>query len=348
MNRNLICFGAGLVALDVILNGSPKTLPKLSAGGSCGNVLSILGFLEWRSYPVARLANDQAGAELVLDLKRWDIHTDYISINEEGSTPIIIHRILKDKAGKPVHRFEFRDPVTKSWLPQFKAITKKVAAEVIHQNDNPQVFYFDRMNPGTLELAIHLKSKGTIIFFEPSSAKDLRQFEKFLGVADIVKFSHERIPDYKDRYSSIQCFLEIETLGTEGLVYRSKKSSHPDKWKTISGFQLNTIQDAAGAGDWCSAGIITTLCTEGQQGLYNAGIRQIEKALTFGQALGALNCLYDGARGLMYYYNSRELLSLVTHFLEKKIIDANDLITSPRIDISTKMNFSELYHSAEK
>ena len=336
------CFGAGLVALDVILNGSPTTLPKLSTGGSCGNVLSILGYFDWNSYPVARLANDQAGEVLIYDLKRWHIHTDYISQNEKGSTPIIIHRILKDKTGKPVHRFEFRDPETKSWLPQFKAITKNEAAEIIQQNNIPDVFYFDRMNPGTLELVTHLKKQGTIIYFEPSSVKDVKQFEKFLEVTDILKFSHDRIPDYKNRYRSIQCYLEIETLGKEGLCYRSRKNTKHDQWKTLTGYALNDIQDSAGAGDWCTSGIIDNLCSDGQSGLFNAGINDIEKALYFGQALGALNCLYDGARGLMYYYESKKLLLLVNHLITKKNIETEVLLTSPRIDISTKIKFAEL------
>ncbi len=342
-----ISFGAGLITLDVILNGSPETLPKLSTGGSCGNVLSILGYLDWNSYPVARFANNRAGVELMHDFERWHIHTDYISINENGSTPIIIHRILKDKTGKPVHRFEFRDPETKSWLPQFKAITKNIAAEVIQQKVNPQVFYFDRMNPGTLELATHLKSTGAVIYFEPSSSRDVKQFEKFLAIADIVKFSHDRIPDYKDRYSSIQCFLEIETLGEGGLVYRSRKNSKPDQWKLLKGFPLGDIQDAAGAGDWCTSGIIHELCREGQVGLFKSRVNHIEKALQFGQALGALNCLYDGARGLMYYYTSKNLLSIINSLTTEHSIPLKKMLTSPRIDISTNESFSDLYRVIE-
>lgn len=345
MKKKPICFGAGLVALDVILNGSPETLPKLSAGGSCGNVISILGYLGWHSNPVARLANDQAGAELINDLKRWGIHIDNISISGEGSTPIIIHRILKDKTGKPIHRFEFRDPETKAYLPQFKPITKNIAAEIISQDSRPQVFYFDRMNPGTLELATHWKAQGAVIYFEPSSIKDSKEFERFLAIADIVKFSHDRIPDFKERYSSIRCFLEIETLGTQGLVYRIKKSAAPDQWKSVKAFSLPNIQDAAGAGDWFTSGIIYRLCAEGIRGLKEASIAEIKNALQFGQMLGAFNCLYDGARGLMYYYESKKLLPLVNHFIEDKDIDTHSIQASPRIDISTKRTFSELYRT---
>lgn len=167
-----VCFGAGLVALDVILNGSPATLPKLSAGGSCGNVLAILAYLGWMSSPIARLSNDRAGFELIRDLERWHIDTTHLSQDETGRTPIIIHRIKRDKFGEPVHRFEFRDPETGSWLPQFRAITKNVALEVLQKNTVPRVFYFDRPNPATFELARNLRKQGSIICFEPSSIKN--------------------------------------------------------------------------------------------------------------------------------------------------------------------------------
>ena len=344
MKNAPICFGTGLVALDVILNGSPMTLPKLSAGGSCGNVLSILSYLGWASYPVARLANDRAGLELVQDLNRWDIHQDFLTQTKEGSTPIIIHRILKGKNGEPVHKFEFKDPETKDWLPQFKAITKNVAIEVIQGKAVPQVFYFDRMNPGTFDLATHYKAKGAVIFFEPTSAKDEKQFIKFLAVADIVKYSHERIPDFRTKYSSIGCFLEIETLGKDGLVFRSSNQSSPNQWKTLKGYPIEKVQDAAGAGDWCSAGIISKLCREGHKSLFSSSIKEIETALRFGQALGAMNCLYDGARGLMYHIKVKKLELVIQNIMSSKMISTELLPTMPLIDLSSNLKFAKLYN----
>ncbi len=338
-----ICFGAGLVALDVILNGSPATLPKLSAGGSCGNVLTILSFLGWDSYPIARLSNDRASQELVLDLNRWQIHTDHLFVNEDGRTPIIIHRIKRDKLGKPIHRFEFRDPDTGSWLPQYKPITKNLASEILQSTVSPKVFYFDRINPGTFELAQTLKANGTIICFEPSSIKDKKQFEEFLSVTDILKFSSDRIPDYKKLYKSPRCFLEIETRGKEGLLYRSKKHTDPNAWKTIPGFILGEIVDAAGAGDWCTAGIIHSLCSKGHTALSKTGVKQIQKALQFGSALGALNCFYDGARGLMYHYTLQKLRSEIDRIIVNGNLDDQQLVKTARIDISTKLKFSDLY-----
>lgn len=127
-------------------------MPKLSAGGSCGNVLSVLGFLGWNSYPIARLANNRAGDELVKDLKRWHIHTDHLHLNEDGRTPIIIHRIKRDKQDKPIHRFEFKDPETGAWLPQLKPITKNVAAEVLEEMLAQKYFILTDLIPALLNL----------------------------------------------------------------------------------------------------------------------------------------------------------------------------------------------------
>lgn len=301
----------------------------------------------WDSYPIARLANNIAGDELVKDLARWHIHTDHLHRNDDGRTPIIIHRIKRDKSGKPIHRFEFRDPETGSWLPQLKPITRNVAAEVLQNNLKPDVFYFDRLNPGTYELAKNLREQGTIIFFEPSSIKDKDEFEQFVSITDVLKYSHERLPDYKNLFRSPQCFLEVETRGKEGLIYRSKNHTAPSHWHTIPGFVLGEIQDAAGAGDWCTAGIIHLLCAGGQKELFKTGVRRLHKALQFGSALGAMNCFYDGARGLMYHYSREKLLSDVEHFIGNEGIDAKEIVKLPLIDISTQLRFSDLYKMME-
>jgi len=283
----------------------------------------------------------------VRDLARWHIHTNHLFRNDEGSTPIIIHRIKRDKLGRPIHRFEFKDPETGTWLPQFKPITKNVAAEVLQASTIPHVFYFDRPNPGTLELAQKLKEQGTVICFEPSSIKDRAQFEKFLAITDILKYSNERLPDYKVHFKSARCFLEIETRGKEGLLFRSKNHSDPDHWHSIPGFKLGEIVDSAGAGDWCTSGILHQLCSDGRDVLFKTGMRKLQKALQFGSALGAMNCFYDGARGLMYHYTTEKLLAEVDRFVANKEIDPKTMIKSPRIDISTQLKFSDLYKVTE-
>lgn len=338
-----ICVGAGLVALDIILNCSPKTLPKMSVGGSCGNVLTILSFLGWESLPVARLANNRATSELLNDLSRWHVNESLLTVTDSGSTPIIIHRILKDKNDTPIHKFEFRDPDSKDWLPSFKPITINIAHEIIERAITPKVFYFDRVNPGTLQLAQHYRDSGALVFFEPSSNKDERQFNKALSIAHVVKFSNDRISDYHSKYEKNQTELEIETQGKDGIVYRTSKSK---QWKRVKPYNLGNIYDTAGAGDWTSAGVILKLAEQGYSSFSSKTATEIEQALQYGQLLAGLNCLFDGARGLMYYFSQSSFKRIVANIVDQQTTITSNYLTSYKrtpIDNSIQTKISALY-----
>lgn len=297
--KDSVVLGSGLVALDVIVNGSPETPAKLCAGGSCGNVLSILSFLGWESKPIARLRNNGASETLFNDFSQFDVNTSLLSKSSDGSTPIIIHRILKDKEGNPKHKFEFRVPGTGVWLPQYKPVLKLAVQTIIDLQPNAKVFYFDRVSPSTLDLVKYYKAQGALIVFEPSSLKLDKLFVESLSLANIVKFSNDRIPEYSDIYSSPIADLEIETLGNEGLRYRLKSSENHD-WTNIRPFKIDHLLDSAGAGDWCTAGIINQLGYGGIKSFNESSKNEVHNALNIGQALGALNCLFFGARGMMY------------------------------------------------
>ena len=46
-----VVVGTGLVALDIVINSDVHRPPQLWAGGTCGNVLTILSYLGWHAYP---------------------------------------------------------------------------------------------------------------------------------------------------------------------------------------------------------------------------------------------------------------------------------------------------------
>ncbi len=311
---NSVCIGTGLVALDVVISNA-NNVTQFYAGGSCGNVLTILSYLGWNSYPIARLSNNAASGLLTEDLQKWGIKEDLLTFTEDGSTPIIIHRILKDRSGAPKHRFEFRNPEDGTYLPSYKPCLSKAVPGIVETGILPNVFYFDRINRASINLAKEYKAKGAIIFFEPSSMKDIKGFEECLAVADVVKFSHDRIAGYEDNYAIGQCFLEIQTLGHEGLKFRTKNGSH---WQKLSGYTIDNVIDSAGAGDWCTAGIIFNLFSDGMQ-FQAINNETIDTALQFGQALSALNCTFEGARGLMYNIGRNELILSVEHILDSHL-----------------------------
>ena len=311
-NQLPICIGTGLVAIDVVIGNDLSSPTQFLAGGSCGNVLTILSYLGWESFPIARLSNNVAAEMLIEDLAIWKVKDELITVTSDGSTPIIIHRILKDKEGSPKHRFEFRNPEDGSYLPSYKPVLKSSVKEILDKKSSANVFYFDRINRGAIELAKAYKQNGAIIFFEPSSAKEIKLFNECLEIADVVKFSQDRISSIEEFPLFLKVPLVIQTLGNQGLRYKRKQDM---KWNTLKSFHIDSAIDSAGAGDWCSAGIIKSLFKDSLP-LHSISKEQLIKALKFGQALSSLNCTYEGARGLMYSVPKNDLLLFIDHFIE--------------------------------
>jgi hypothetical protein len=81
--------GSGLVALDVVVNRSSEDV-QYFAGGTCGNVLTILSFLGWNSKPVSRLNDDIPAQWLIEDLETWGVDTSLVSTTDDGSTPFYL------------------------------------------------------------------------------------------------------------------------------------------------------------------------------------------------------------------------------------------------------------------
>lgn len=317
MNNN-VCVGTGLVALDIILNDNKKTEPLITAGGSCGNVLAILSFLGWDSYPIARLDGSEATQLILEDLTKNNVKTSLISEKEDGSAPIIIHRILTDRNGNPKHRFEFRSPKTGKWFPNFKPVLNKSVKDLEPKLPLANFYYFDRLNRSSIELAKINKKNGATIFFEPSSIGNEKMFGEALAITDIIKISSDRISDYKSKFQETNVTLEIITLGADGLDFRYKNNN----WSHSEPIKIDGLIDSAGAGDWCSAGIIETL-SKTHKSIDNLNNDEILDCLNYGQKLGAINCLYIGARGLMDYTDKKELNKLTKILSNESIINTD-------------------------
>jgi fructokinase len=304
-----ISVGAGLVALDWLLVGAKRVRPNHSyAGGSCGNVMAILAFLGWQSFPIARLARDSHAETLTRDLHRCNVRTDFVLKKEHGATPVIIVRVRETRPGVWTRRYEWRHPTSGSWLPRYRPVPKSMAQEIGAQLPASRVFYFDRAEPSTLVLARTMRERGAVVVFEPSSARERDLFSECLAVSDIVKYSAERMTDPPQNPLSRSPRLEIQTLGATGLRYRLKSDSlTPGPWREMPAYPVARYIDATGCGDWCSAGLIDALCQNGRADFLNRSGAHIAQGLRYGQALAAVNCQFIGARGSMYQLTREEL-----------------------------------------
>jgi len=293
--------GTGLVALDEVLSADRTAPVRRWAGGTCGNVLIALKYLGWNSKPVARLGTGQAAELLLADLRRWHVSEHFVRVEDDGSTPIIVQRISKDAKGNPKHSFSWRCTGCGAPFPGYKPELATVAEQIAPKIKKSQLFFFDRVSAGALVLARAAADAGALVVFEPSGIGNPLLFGQAWEVAHVVKYSHERLSDFPEMNVETSPRLVIETLGDAGLRYRwRKKGQRTGKWVDSKALLIHELRDTAGAGDWCTAGVLSKIANHGFREFSALSDQQLADAIRYGQALASWCCRFEGARGGMY------------------------------------------------
>jgi sugar/nucleoside kinase (ribokinase family) len=294
-------FGTGLIALDLVLGLDPQAPVHSAAGGTCGNVLSILAYLGWDSFPIARMNGDPASERVRADMAQWGVRLDYIACEPTAQTPIIIQKIQRGRDGKPSHRFSWACPRCGQWLPAFKPVTIAAVETVGTAMSDISVFFFDRLSRAALSLAKEAADHGAVVMFEPSGRGSEKLMAEAVGLAHIVKYADQRLADLAGVMDSeTAALLEVQTLGEHGLKYRHRFDDEPSDWIHMDAVRAPRLTDSCGSGDWCTAGLLAQVATDGQSGLRRGGRELARSAIHYGQALAAWNCGFEGARGGMY------------------------------------------------
>ena len=285
------CVGSGFVALDIV-QGEAGSFA--AAGGSCGNVMAILAWLGWSACLSSRLGTDLAGDMVAQELSDVGIDVSGLIRDDLVSTPIVIQRFVAQTDGGRRHRYSLSCPDCGKWLPRFRATTLHQIEPLLENINRAKTYYFDRVTAASLKAATAAARSGALVVFEPSSLGDEGAFQRAVDVCDVLKYSNEQLGYVPDLAAATHPCIVIETLGADGLRVRWRK-----RWSRLPAFEAPLFKDAAGSGDWCTAGLIHTIGAEGRAGLTTLRKADIERALRFGQALAALNCGFEGARGLM-------------------------------------------------
>ena len=321
LDAQLSCVGSGLVTLDIVVDSESPDKYMARSGGSCGNVMTILAYLGWRTYPITRLGKDHAARVILDDFAHFGVDTTFIIREAAVNTPTIIEDVRNSKSGSRTHSYTLRCPHCGAYLLRYKAISQELTDRVVNEVGQAQVFYFDRISKGILRLAKHYREQGALIVFEPSAIKDERLFGMAAHMTHILKYSQERLSDVAGVLGDYAVPLEIQTLGRKGLRYRrrqGKKRSTP--WQYMPAFRVSNVVDEAGAGDWCTSGIIHSLGRYGATSFWRTRSKGIGKALELGQALAAVNCHFKSARGIMYSLSLQELDSFVLELTTGQVL----------------------------
>lgn len=190
----------------------------------------------------------------------------------------------------------------------------------------PKCFYFDRISPALLRLAEWVRREGGLVFFEPSSIGDEALFRRAIDTCHVLKYSDQRLGHVEDLADARQPALIVRTRGAEGLESRWR-----GRWSQQCAFKAPEVIDAAGSGDWCSAGLIHVIGQAGAVMLPNLQKVEIERGLRLGQGLAALNCAHEGARGLMYAAPNVEAVNLLLRGIKGGFSSANPDAQDPEM-----------------
>ncbi|MHB8884383.1 MAG: PfkB family carbohydrate kinase [Methylovirgula sp.] len=283
------------------MGADPESSVQSWAGGTCGNVIAILAYLGWKAFPIARMNGDPASARVRADLRRWGVQLDFTGCTPTSHTPIIIQQIRRARDGSPSHRFLWSCPRCGQRLPSFKAVTQDAVETVAPRLSGTAVFFMDRLSRAALTLAARASAEGAIVVFEPSGKSDEKLFAEAIQLAHVVKYADQRLAAAGGTMQGgSAALIEVQTLGAKGLRYRHRLGKGISAWFHLNAIAAPHLLDTCGAGDWCTAGLVTKVAIEGQIGLRKVGAEAIRHALRYGQALAAWNCGFEGARGGMY------------------------------------------------
>ena len=307
-SKNPLCLSTGFVAMDFV-EGESETFA--AAGGSCGNVMALLSFMGWHTQPVVRLGSDNAGSFIKEEFEKLGVDTSHIACAPGVRTPIVIQRFVESSNGERTHRFSLTCPDCGAWLPRYRPTTLKHALEVIEKERVPNVFFFDRVSPCALKLSEWAREMGSLVVFEPSSIRDELQFQKAVDMAHVLKYSHDRLGHLPDLAKVNGPKIVIETHGAEGLRVRQWS-----RWSTLPAIKASRLVDAAGSGDWCTAGIIHAIGQGGSKALESLNKSRLDYGLRLGQALAAINCGFEGARGAMDRLQIKRLNTMLSDSTE--------------------------------
>ena len=328
-------FGAGLIALDLVIGLDPDAPVRCWAGGTCGNVLSILAWLGWDAYPITRMNGDVASERVRADMAQWGVHLDWTTCAPTTHTPIIVQKIRRGREGRPEHRFSWSCPNCGKWLPPFKAITVNVAERIKPVLAEASVFFLDRLSRATLTLAAEASARGAVVVFEPSANVPNKLMSEAIALAHIVKYADDRIAGISGVMANDSAaLLEVRTLGERGLKYRHRLGHGISNWLYLKAVSAPLLADTCGAGDWCTAGLIAKAAVGGRKGLRRVGARGVRAALRYGQALAAWNCGFEGARGGMYSVSRGAFDDQITSLFDGRF---KGIDCAPVLDVSASV-----------
>ena len=284
---------AGYLTLDLIVRDACTLDYWDSPGGTCGNVSVFASGLGTDVSILARVGEDQRGRSLVAGLVSAGVDTSRLERDVRVSTPGIVELI----GHRGAHRFTFECPICETRLPKAATVSKRQAEVAIDGIDRFEAFFLDRATLATVRLAEAAREAGLLVVFEPTSIPRTFWAKRVAALSDIVKVSRLRygLMDTWHPGRGASTKFIIETLGAQGARFRGRRRRGWGSWQGLPAPSQSHIRDTAGAGDWLTAGLITSLLPKSDA----LAIDTIRASIEYGQRLSAVSLAFDGPGGAL-------------------------------------------------
>ena len=264
------------------------------SGGTCGNVVTMLSHLGWRSFPEVTLDMSAEGARLRDDLGRWGCDLRFARCLPEGGTTLLrcVHK--RDPEGRHVTAFRATSPGSRFPKRHFLRLRDEVPQFLESLDFTPDVYFFDDSAAGNRAVAAAMRERGALVWHEPDRLEG-KAGEACVSVSDIVKFSSENIPDvsftdaWKDR-------LFIQTMGGDGIRFRLRGGD----WVTVPAVPNPDVVDWEGAGDWTTSAFLDALGRRGLLRMDALTEENVRECLAEAQSLASASVSYMGSKGMIH------------------------------------------------
>jgi sugar/nucleoside kinase (ribokinase family) len=297
--------GTGIFNLDIIsVREYPQgyqhnrifteNLVKEEAGGTCGNIMCMLAYMGWQTYPLTKLDNSEEGLKMTESLKGFGCDCRFVTNTEDGGTTILTIKHGLDEDGNKMTRVMHGSPGGSRFPRRRFLRLRDQAPKFLEKLDFvPDVFFFDDPAAGHRYLAKELKAKGSLVYFEPERIPE-KPMLKSVEVSDVVKFSVENVQDvsftdgFKDK-------LFIQTLGAEGLRFNLKGQG----WVNLPPVENDNVADWDGAGDWTTSAFLDALSKADALSIEKMTVEIVKDALEKAQAVASKSVSYIGSKGMI-------------------------------------------------
>ena len=286
---------AGYLTMDTVVRELATGHYWHAAGGTSGNVSIFASALGIQTTMLARVGQDHRASHVLRFLSEAGVDTSRIETVSRLRTPGIIELIRGTPEG--AHQFTYTCPACRTRLPKAAVVSKRRAETEAQTIDQFDALFFDRATPSTVRLAEAAQNAGLLVMFEPPSIPRTTIAENAAALSDIVKISlkpSQRPGQWRPAQDTHTRFI-VETLGAQGVSFRSKLPqgwSAPQDWPAVP---QEVILDAAGAGDWLSAGILYSLLQEPD----TITTVELEQSIEYGMRLSAISLAFDGPQGAL-------------------------------------------------